>query len=162
MKVLHITNNYPTTKYPIFGIFVKEQIDSLSFEGVENEVFFINGREIGKNAYFNGLRALRGKLRNDDYDILHCHHVFSAVLLLFTFRFYKSKRIVSYQNPPEKEGGIILFKIIKLFFNGVILKNAKSNNNKIFYLPNGTNIDFFKNYSKEESKRKLNLDENKN
>ena len=24
MKVLHITNNYPTKKHPIFGIFVKQ------------------------------------------------------------------------------------------------------------------------------------------
>lgn len=48
MKVLHITNNYPTEKFPIFGIFVKEQIDSLTELGVENEVFFIKGREKGK------------------------------------------------------------------------------------------------------------------
>ena len=26
MKILHITNNYPTSNHPIFGIFVKEQI----------------------------------------------------------------------------------------------------------------------------------------
>ena len=162
MKVLHITNNYPTAQFPVFGIFVKEQIESLSSEGIESDIFFVNGRENGKIAYLERLRDLRKKLVNDDYDMLHCHHAFSAVLLLFTFRFYKSKRIVSYQNPPEKEGGIILFKIIKLFFNGVILKNAKSNNNKIFYLPNGTNTDFFKEYPRKESKRKLNLDENKN
>ena len=162
MRVLHITNNYPTTNHPIFGIFVKEQIESLSSEGIETDIFFVNGRENGKNEYFFRLRELRRKLRNNNYDILHCHHVFSAVLLLFTFRMYKSKRIVSYQNPPEKEGGIFLFTIIRLFFNGVILKNAKSNNKKIFYLPNGTNTNFFKEYPRKESIQKLNLDENKN
>ena len=162
MKVLHITNNYPTTNHPIFGIFVKEQIESLSSEGIESDIFFVNGRENGKNAYFSRLIDLRRKLRDNDYDILHCHHVFSAVLLMLTCRLYKSKRIVSYQNPPEKEGGILLFTIIRLFFNGVILKNAKSNNKKIFYLPNGTNTDFFKEYPRKESIRKLNLDENKN
>lgn len=162
MKVLHITNNYPTKSHPIFGIFVKEQIDSLNSLNIKNEVFFINGREKGKNEYFSALRVLRRKLANNDYDILHCHHVLSAVLLLLTLRFFKFKRIVSYQNPPKNEGGILLFKIIKLLFNGVILKNAKSNNNKIFYLPNGTNTDFFKDYSRKESKIKLNLDENKN
>jgi teichuronic acid biosynthesis glycosyltransferase TuaC len=162
MKILHITNNYPTKSHPIFGIFVKEQIESLTSNGIKPDVFFINGRENGKNAYFSGLRDLRRKLRNNDYDILHCHHVFSAVLLMLTFRWYQSKRIVSYQNPPEKEGGILLFTIIRLFFNGVILKNAKSNNKKLFYLPNGTNTDFFKEYTRKESIRKLNLDENKN
>jgi len=162
MKILHITNNYPTKSHPIFGIFVKEQIESLTSHGIKSDVFFINGRENGKNAYFSGLRDLRRKLRNNDFDILHCHHVFSAVLLMLTFRWYQSKRIVSYQNPPKKEGGIFLFTIIKLFFNGVILKNTKSNKKNIFYLPNGTNTDFFKEYSREESIRKLNLDENRN
>lgn len=162
MKVLHITNNYPTSKYPIFGIFVSEQIESLNRININNEVFFINGRENGKIEYYHSLVKLRKRLKTNDYDILHCHHVFSAILLLLTFRFFKFKRIVSYQNPPEKEGGILLFTIIRLFFNGVILKNAKSNNNKIFYSPNGTNTDFFKEYPRKESIRKLNLDENKN
>ena len=52
MKVLHVTNNYPTTNFPIFGIFVKEQIESLVETGVECEVFFINGKENGKIEYF--------------------------------------------------------------------------------------------------------------
>jgi teichuronic acid biosynthesis glycosyltransferase TuaC len=162
IRILHITNNYPTERFPIFGIFVKEQIESLTLEGVHSDIFFVNGRENGRNEYFSRLIDLRRKLRNNEYDVLHCHHVFSAVLLLLTFRFYKSKRIVSYQNPPEKEGGIFLFAIIKLFFNGVILKNSKSKKKKLFYLPNGTDTNFFKEYSRKESIEKLNLDDNKN
>ena len=162
MKVLHITNNYPTNIHPIFGIFVKEQIDSLTNIGIDNEIFFINGREFGRKAYWIAIKQLRKKLKNANYDILHCHHSFTTIILFLTFRWYQSKRIVSYQNPPKKEGGIFLFTIIKLFFSGVILKNTKSNKKNIFYLPNGTNTDFFKEYSREESIRKLNLDENRN
>ena len=55
MKVLHITNNYPTKNFPIFGIFVKEQIESLNAEGVSSEVFFMNTREKGKEEYFYSL-----------------------------------------------------------------------------------------------------------
>lgn len=55
MKILHITNNYPTQNHPIFGIFVKEQIDSLSNQCLENDVFFINGREKGKLEYFKSI-----------------------------------------------------------------------------------------------------------
>ena len=40
MKVLHITTNYPTPEYPIFGIFVKEQVDSLQKLGL-NWMYFI-------------------------------------------------------------------------------------------------------------------------
>lgn len=161
MKILHITNNYPTSNHPIFGIFVKEQIESLNNLNINNEVFFINGREKGKKEYFFSLKELRIKLKANDYDVLHCHHVFSAVLLLFVFQCYKSKRIVSYQNPPKKEGGIFLFIIIKLFFNAVILKNTRSKSNKIHYLPNGVNLDFFKVCSYKESIELLKLDKEK-
>ena len=34
MKVLHVTTNYPTPDYPIFGIFVKEQVESLQKLGL--------------------------------------------------------------------------------------------------------------------------------
>ena len=155
MKILHITNNYPTKSHPIFGIFVKEQIESLTNLGIDNEVFFINGREQGKKAYLRAIKDLRSKLKKCDYDLLHCHHSFSAIILLLTFCSFKFKKVLSYQNPPKKEGGIFLFKIMKSFFNGVILKNAKLNNNKFFYLPNGTNTDFFKEYSRKESIKKL-------
>src|SRR5665647_322653 len=109
MKILHITNNYPTNNHPIFGIFVKEQIESLSKKGVENEVFFINGRELGKKAYLKSIIKLRVILKEKKFDILHCHHAYSAIVLLFTLRFFKYKKIISYQNDPDKEGGIFLF-----------------------------------------------------
>ena len=84
MKVLHITNNFPTKQYPVFGIFVKEQIDSLSNLGVSNEVYFINGREFGLKAYWSSIKKLRKKLKSSDYNILHCHHSFSALILFLT------------------------------------------------------------------------------
>jgi len=164
MKVLHITNNYPTTKHPIFGIFVKEQIDSLSKLGIENEIFFINGREFGRGAYWNSIKELRDKLKNANYDLLHCHHSFSAVILFLTLRFYSFKKIISYQNPPEKEGGIWLFKLVNFFFDIIIVKNISksvSNSNKVQYLPNGVNTEFFKPQNIEKSLIDLKLDANK-
>lgn len=43
MKVLVVTNMYPTKKYPLLGIFVKEQVNSLLKEGIDIDVLFING-----------------------------------------------------------------------------------------------------------------------
>jgi hypothetical protein len=48
MKVLHVTNNFPTVKFPIFGIFVKEQIDSLTKQGIDNEVFLLMVKRMEK------------------------------------------------------------------------------------------------------------------
>jgi teichuronic acid biosynthesis glycosyltransferase TuaC len=162
MKVLHVTNNYPTSKYPIFGIFVKEQIDSLTRQGVENEIFFINGRENGKKEYLKAIWRIRKKIEQGNFDIIHCHHVFSAIVLLLTFRFFDHKCVVSYQNPPKREGGMFIYKLINIFFNAIIVKNSSILiNNKVFYLPNGVNLDFFKDYSYEESIEKLKLNDKK-
>lgn len=159
MKVLHITNNYPTEKFPIFGIFVKEQIDSLSRIGIDNDVFFINGRENGKKEYINSIFRLRKHLKTKNYDIIHCHHAYSAVVLFFTFRSCRYKTIISYQNDPIKEGGSFLYRYLRLFSDAIILKNydQKFVSKKTFYLPNGVDIDFFKPYDKHRCKIELNL-----
>lgn len=163
MKVLHITNNYPTPKFPIFGIFVKEQIDSITNLGVENEVFFMNSREGGKKEYLYGLFRLHKLLRKNKYEIIHCHHSYSAFIFLCTVKIVGKKCLLSYQNDPEKEGGKILFKVLYHFFDCIILKNksAEISCAKTTYLPNGVNTDFFVPLDKIICKRQLGLDENK-
>ena len=164
MKVLHITNNYPTKKYPIFGIFVKEQIESLSAQGVENEVFFINGREKGKFEYLISILRLRKFLHKKKYDIIHCHHSLSALCYILSGQIRGKKSIVSYQNDPSNELGKWLFKFLIIYFNSIILKNNSSivDNNKIFYQPNGVNTKYFIPLDKYDCYTKLNLNPYKN
>ena len=163
MRVLQLTNNYPTPKFPIFGIFVKEQIDSLNELGVSNDVLFMNSREGGKLAYLTGYFRLIGKLLGNKYDLIHCHHSYSAIILVCTGAAFFKKCIVSYQNDPEHEGGKLLFRILHGIFNGVILKNKAPEIRypRTYYLPNGVNTDFFKPYEKSYSKEKLGLDKNR-
>jgi teichuronic acid biosynthesis glycosyltransferase TuaC len=166
MKVLHITNNYPTPNLPIFGIFVKEQIDSLTDIGIDNKVFFVNGYEKGKLEYFKGVLKLRKYLVKNEYDLVHCHHVLTGLMFLLTMRFKRTPRVISFQNDPKNEHGLMLFRIIKQFFNVLIFKNNSDLipklNGKGFYLPNGVNTDFFKPIDKKVAKEKLKLDINKN
>ena len=162
MKVLHITNNYPTVKSPIFGIFVKEQIDSLCEIGIQNNVFFINGREGGKLAYLKAIIRLSVFLKKNKFDVIHCHHAFSAFVFLLTFRFLNVKRVLSYQNPPIKEGGNLFFLIFKIIFHAVIIKHQRGKKGKVYYLPNGTNCDFFRHHSRDECVEKLRLANEKN
>lgn len=163
MKVLHITNNFPTPNFPIFGIFVKEQIESLTHLGVSNEVFFMNSRDEGKKAYLEGLFKLRKHLRKNHYDLLHCHHSYSAIIFIFSGMAFGKKCILSYQNDPGKEGGKLLFKFLYLFFNRIILKNKSSEikKSKTVYLPNGVNTAFFMPKEKQSCKEQLGLDGNK-
>ena len=162
LKVIHITNNYPTENLPIFGIFVKEQIDSLSQQGIKNEVFFINGREKGKLEYLKSIFRIRKFLSNNQYDIIHCHHALSAACLILSGHSKKSKTIVSFQNDPANEGHR-LYDFIKRNVRAIILKNNSTyvDNKTIFYLPNGVNTDFFQSITKLEAFNKLNLDTSK-
>lgn len=163
MKILHITNNYPTLKHPIFGIFVKEQIDSLSDQGIVNEVFFINGREKGKLEYLKSILKLRSYLKGKNYDIIHCHHALSALCFIFSGRIKKNKFIISYQNDPLNEHGKYLYHFVKKRCNAIILKNNSPivDNVSVFYQPNGVNTKFFQPISKKTCFEKLNLSKEK-
>ncbi len=159
MRILHITNNFPTLNFPIFGIFIKEQIESLNNLGVENEVFFINSREEGKGAYLRSLWKLPRLLKQNRYDIIHCHHSFSGVIFLLSGRWFGTQRILSYQSDPRNEGGMLLFRLLYMFFDRIILKNKPKNENriKIVHLPNGVNTGFFVPMDKDQCKDKLGL-----
>ena len=75
MRVLVVTNMFPTEKSPFYGIFVKEQVESLRNEGIDVDVVFINGRENRVN-YFTSVVNLVNELRCNEYDIIHAHHTY--------------------------------------------------------------------------------------
>ena len=164
MKVLHITANYPTEQFPVFGIFVKEQVESLRNEGVKCDVFFSNGKENGgMKAHRASIKKVRKLLRENHYDAIHCHHAISGLILLLAGGTLGNKCVLSYQNDPTREfGGMKLFRLLYAAFDRIIIKNTTEllNKKKVIYLPNGTNADFFKPMDKNECKKKLGWDEN--
>lgn len=66
---------YPTEKSPFYGIFIKEQVESLRKEDIGVDVVFINGKENRLN-YFTSVIILLKKLRSNKYDIIHTHHTY--------------------------------------------------------------------------------------
>ena len=165
MKVLHVTVNYPTKNYPVFGIFVKEQIESLQREGVECDIFFSNGKEGGgMKRHKAAIGELRKLLNDNKYDVIHCHHSISAFILLLSGKAFGQKCIVSYQNDPTREfGGMKLFHILYRVFNRIIIKNTPPllDKKKVVDLPNGTNQDFFKPMDRETCRKELGWDMDK-
>ena len=63
MRILHITNNYPTQKNPDYGVFTKDQIDNLRQYGIENKLLFINAKENGIIEYFRAIKKIRWVIR---------------------------------------------------------------------------------------------------
>ena len=71
MRVLAITNIYPTERFPGRGVFVQEQVKGLRSSGVEVRVLFVDRWQEGPTVYY----YLQGKIRNAvtefDPDVIH-------------------------------------------------------------------------------------------
>lgn len=162
MRILHVTCNYPTKNHPVFGIFVKEQIESLQQLGIHCDVFFSNGKEEGgMRAHIASIAKVKRLLKENKYDVIHCHHSISALILLLASGAFRNKCIVSYQNDPTREfGGSCLFHLLYPFFNRIIIKNLSPylQKKKVRYIPNGTNADFFRPMNKNVCREKLGWD----
>ena len=132
--------------------------------GIQCDVFFINGKENGKKAYLEAIFELRKLLCMNSYDVIHCHHVFSALVLLLTSFNFRKICIISYQNSPRYEGGLLLFHLLKLITYKIIIKNnniSKKYKNT-FHLPNGVDTNLFYHRNRNDCLNILKLDKNKN
>ena len=72
LRVLVITNMYPTPAEPEFGCFVRDQVDDVRALGVEVDVLAFDGRR-RRSRYLGACRHLRRELRRR-YDIVHAHY----------------------------------------------------------------------------------------
>ncbi|MCU1281090.1 MAG: glycosyl transferase group 1, partial [bacterium] len=77
MRILVVTNMFPSKTYPHYGVFVAEHARSLQGAGVECDVFFSNPRERRSN-YLRDVPRLARLLRSGDYDLLHAQHSYSV------------------------------------------------------------------------------------
>lgn len=81
MRILIVTNMYPTAVAPWLGAFVRQQELSLRALGLEVEV----AAHIGRASRWNYVRALPGlvrRLRRGGFDLIHSHHTYSTLLAL--------------------------------------------------------------------------------
>jgi teichuronic acid biosynthesis glycosyltransferase TuaC len=100
MRVLVLTNMWPTAEAPAFGTFVERQVAGLRARGVEVDVLFVNGRASRWN-YLLGLPRFWGKLLRGHYDLVHAHYVFSGWLARLQLAV---PVVVSFHGAGEMEG----------------------------------------------------------
>ncbi len=81
LRILVVTNMWPTPAQPMAGIFVAEQVASLRRRGLELDVLFLNGGQ-SKLEYWRGIGRLRRALATARYDLIHAHYVFSGLVAL--------------------------------------------------------------------------------
>lgn len=166
MKILHITNAYPTHKNSSYGIFIKEQIDSLKKKGHHCDVIFIDALTHGKLQYLVKIKAINQAAR--EADIIHCHHSYSAFITQVLANI-KKPLVVSFLSSIKGET-VSVFR--KLIFNSVLNNcsafidksdpdTEKQFNAKGYYLPNGVDMHFFREIKREDAFDKLGLQKEK-
>jgi len=165
IKVLHVTNLYPTEDHPenlSYGVFVKEQIDSLNRrEGeIACDLVYIDARQRGKRQYLLKIPEIIRMSR--DFDLVHCHHTYSAFATLMT-GMVRRPVITSFTCPRGEEGRSSRFRTFKKLMHDVsrvrsvcfIEKTSSSVEDRYpgrgFYIPNGVNLDFFRETPREAS-----------
>lgn len=82
MKILIVTNMYPTARMPGYGTFVAQQARGLQASGHEVDVLIISGHESRLN-YVRSVREIVRRTRENRYDIVHAHYGLSGVPALF-------------------------------------------------------------------------------
>lgn len=174
MKILFVTNLYPTKNSPDYGVFTKDQIQSTLQNGVTGDILFINARENGIKEYFKALKRINDVYK--DYDLIHCFHGLS---LIVTFLASKKKPIlVSFLLPIKfesfnKNKNKVINGLYSLAYSTIIkskrvfsifkdkLPDHLVSNGRSFYLPNGVNLSAFYPVNKADSCKTLNLNPNK-
>jgi glycosyltransferase involved in cell wall biosynthesis len=79
MRVLIVTNMYPTPAEPAFGSFVKEQVDDLRGLGLDVEEVMFDGRA-RSTEYGKAVGAVRRAARNGSFDVVHAHYGLSGAV----------------------------------------------------------------------------------
>jgi len=78
VRVLVVTNMYPSAARPALGRFVRDQVEALrGIDGIEVDVHEIEPGG-GLRGYIAAIPAVRRQVRAGDYDVVHAHYGLSA------------------------------------------------------------------------------------
>ena len=144
MKILVVTNLYPTERKPQWGVFVKEQIDSLKKtfpDDLKIDVYLIDGSK-SKWEYIKALFLLPGIFKKNKYDLIHVHYGLTLVSLLLV----SAPIIVTFHGSdlltrPVKY--ISKFLKCKIFYAIVVSKNLQKELGCGAIIPCGIDVNKF-------------------
>ena len=158
MRVLKVTNMYPTEDRPQFGIFVRQETDSLRRLGVDVDVLFVDG-QASKLNYLRGYRQLWMRLREREYDLIHGHYIFGGLIARAQTRY----PVVLTHHGPEvfMTWEKYLCRIFTRWFDTVIVRTREMQTRlgvkDAHIIPGGINMDMFQPRDKQECRAQLGL-----
>lgn len=153
MKVLFVSSG--RSGKPSYVI--KNQGDSLIEKDITVEYFLIEGRGIW--GYLKSIPKLRKKIKNNKYDIVHAHYIFSAFAASMAGSF---PLVVSLMGSDTYMSAIWRF-VVRIFYrlrwDATIVKTQHMKDilkiSKLYIIPNGVNMERFKVIDKEFSREHI-------
>lgn len=181
MKVLVVSNMYPSKKYPAYGVFVRNQVEALRQSGVQIELAIIQDRRKGLlpnlKKYGMLLYQVIKFLCTTRFNVIHVHYFFPTGLLVAPFAALAGTPIVY-----TAHGGDVRFGIknkITRIISRFLLTRAKSviavstalaesivesfqlDRNKLLVASCGVDLDVFFPRDKQSCRKDLGLPEQK-
>lgn len=152
MKVLYITNMYPSATHMYNGIHVKEQIDHLSSKfGIDYELYFIDGINSRFN-YIKSVYEINRLLMKGHFDLVHIHFGLAGMFMLFNPLIRIPKMVTIHGSDIGSSKGLGLMKAITravsrrcdvtVILNDNMFKMFKRSKNLV-KIPCGIDLDFF-------------------
>ena len=158
MRVLKVTNMYPTDDRPQFGIFVRQETESLRSLGVDVDVLFTDG-QASKLNYLRGYRQLWQRLRKREYDLVHGHYIFGGLIARAQTRY---PVVITHHGPEvfmtwEKYP----CRLFTRWFDTVIVRTEEMRRRlgikDAHIIPGGINMDLFQPRDKQDCRAQLEL-----
>lgn len=181
MRILAVTNMYPTPRHPAMGTFVEQQIVGLRRIGLDVDVMLVNRCERGMGSYLTMGAELRSRIKHFQPEVVHV--MYGGVLaarvtsivedrpsvvslcgsdLLGEYLSGSLRRIVS-------ECGVLASHIAARRAFGIVVKSRNLeealpttiDRSKVRIIPNGIDLERFRPLKQEDCREKLGWSSNK-
>ena len=128
LRVLAVTNMYPTSQRPTYGGFIETQMNAVAAAGAHVQVDFINGRRSDRE-YLKAILRIRRKAQSGAFDVVHAHYGLCG----FVCAFQPLPLVVSFWGDdllgtPSAAGGITIKSQIILSISSIAAHRAEAIN----------------------------------
>ncbi len=149
---------WPDEARPAFGIFVREQVESLTRLGVESDIHLVDGRSSTWN-YARAFGPVRRRVAEGNYDLVHAHYVFSGLIARgqrrrpIVLTHYGIEALQGWQAP-------LCWAATRMVDATIAVSEPirrKIGRDDITVIPNGIDTDFFRPMPKDEARAKAEI-----